>query len=52
MYYLDGGLVPESSGVWLVDIALLHMAGKNIILSEIAQSQKNIHVMYSLVSGY
>jgi hypothetical protein len=25
---------------------------ENIILSEVTQSQKNIHSMYSLISGY
>ena len=25
---------------------------ENIILSEVIQSQKNTHVMYSLISGY
>jgi hypothetical protein len=24
----------------------------NIILSEVTESQKNIHVLYSLISGY
>jgi hypothetical protein len=28
------------------------MEVENIILSEVTQSQKNIHGMYSLISGY
>ena len=50
--HLYNGIIFSYESKGIMDFAGKWMDLENIILSEVTQSQKDMHGMYSLISGY